>query len=65
MIAARIIAGIGVGFSTVAVPILQTETLPANNRGAMLVVQSGLIIIGVAIASWLCFGCLYANSSLQ
>ena len=31
----------------------------------MLVVQSGLIIIGVAIASWLCFGCLYANSSLQ
>jgi MFS family permease len=27
MIAARIIAGMGVGFSTVAVPILQTETL--------------------------------------
>jgi MFS family permease len=65
MIAARIIAGAGVGFSTVAVPILQTETLPANNRGAMLVVQSGLIIIGVAFASWLCFGCLYASSSLQ
>ena len=65
MVAARIIAGIGVGFSTVAIPILQTETLPANNRGALLVVQSGLIIIGVAIASWLCFACLYANSSLQ
>lgn len=65
MIAARIIAGAGVGFSTVAVPILQTETLPASNRGAMLVVQSGLIIIGVAIASWLCFGCLYADNSLQ
>jgi MFS family permease len=57
--------GCGVGFSTVAVPILQTETLPAHNRGSMLVIQSGLIIIGVAIASWLCFGCLYANSSLQ
>ncbi|KAK3686461.1 hypothetical protein LTR37_019780 [Vermiconidia calcicola] len=65
MVVARIIAGVGVGFSTVAVPILQTETLPAHNRGAMLVVQSGLIIIGVATASWLCFGCLYANSSLQ
>ncbi|KAK5174697.1 uncharacterized protein LTR77_001779 [Saxophila tyrrhenica] len=65
MIAARIIAGIGVGFSTVAVPILQTETLPAHNRGAMLVVQSGLIIIGVAIASWLCFGCLYSDTSMQ
>lgn len=27
MVAARIITGVGVGFSTVAVPILQTETL--------------------------------------
>ncbi|KAF7188248.1 Sugar transporter STL1 [Pseudocercospora fuligena] len=65
MAAARVIAGVGVGLSTVAVPILQSETLPSHNRGALLVVQSALIIIGVAIASWLCFGCLYANSSLQ
>lgn len=65
MVAARIIAGIGVGFSTVAVPILQTETLPAHSRGSMLVVQSGLIIIGVCTASWLCFGCLYAPGSMQ
>jgi hypothetical protein len=27
MVAARIVTGVGVGFSTVAVPILQTETL--------------------------------------
>lgn len=65
MFASRIIAGVGVGFSTVAVPILQSETLPAHNRGALLVVQSALIIIGVAIASWLCFATLYANSSMQ
>ncbi|KAK5123953.1 hypothetical protein LTR85_002150 [Meristemomyces frigidus] len=65
MLAARIIAGAGVGLSTVAVPILQSETLPSHNRGALLVVQSGLIIIGVAIASWLCFATLFANSSLQ
>ena len=65
MFVSRIIAGIGVGLSTVAVPILQAETLPAHNRGALLVVQSALIIIGVAIASWLCFATLYANSSMQ
>ncbi|KAF2857203.1 general substrate transporter [Piedraia hortae CBS 480.64] len=65
MIVARIIAGIGVGLSTVAVPILQSETLPARNRGALLVVQSALIIIGVVVASWLCFATLYAHSSLQ
>lgn len=65
MAVARIIAGIGVGLSTVAVPILQSETLPSHNRGALLVVQSALIIIGVAIASWLCFATLFAESSLQ
>ncbi|KAF2726191.1 sugar transporter STL1 [Polychaeton citri CBS 116435] len=65
MIAARIIAGIGVGFSTVAVPILQSETLPSHNRGSLLVVQSALIIIGVAIASWLCFATLFSSTSLQ
>ena len=65
MAVARVIAGVGVGFSTVAVPILQSETLPSHNRGALLVVQSALIIIGVAIASWLCFATLFANSSLQ
>lgn len=65
MFVARIIGGVGVGLSTVAVPILQSETLPAHKRGALLVVQSALIIIGVALASWLCFACLYAQSSLQ
>ncbi|CAG5137575.1 uncharacterized protein ALTATR162_LOCUS156 [Alternaria atra] len=65
MFVARIIGGVGVGLSTVAVPILQSETLPAHNRGALLVVQSALIIIGVAIASWLCFATLYADSSIQ
>ena len=65
MFAARIIAGVGVGFSTVAVPILQSETLPAHNRGSLFVVQSALIIIGVALASWICFATLHADSSLQ
>ena len=65
MFVSRIIGGVGVGLSTVAVPILQSETLPAHNRGSLLVVQSALIIIGVAVASWLCFATLYADSSLQ
>lgn len=65
MAVARVIAGCGVGLSTVSVPILQSETLPSHNRGALLVVQSALIIIGVAFASWLCFATLYADSSLQ
>lgn len=65
MFVTRIITGVGVGFSTVAIPILQAETLPSHNRGALLVVQSALIIIGVAVASWMCFATLYAESSMQ
>ncbi|KAJ4397457.1 hypothetical protein N0V93_001685 [Gnomoniopsis smithogilvyi] len=65
MFVTRIITGTGVGLSTVAIPILQSESLPAHNRGALLVVQSALIIIGVAVASWLCFATLYADSSMQ
>lgn len=61
----RIIAGVGVGLSTVAVPILQAETLPAYNRGALLVVQSLLIVAGIAISSWICLGTLFADSDLQ
>jgi len=65
MFVSRIICGVGVGLATVAVPILQSETLPAHNRGALMVIQTALIIIGVAVASWLCFATLYANNSLQ
>ncbi|KAM0544349.1 hypothetical protein ACHAPJ_011885 [Fusarium lateritium] len=65
MFVSRIIAGIGIGLSTVAVPILQSETLPAHKRGALLVVQSLLIPGGIAVASWVCLGTLYAESSMQ
>ncbi|KIW23726.1 uncharacterized protein PV07_11904 [Cladophialophora immunda] len=65
MFVARIISGLGVGFSTVAVPILQSETLPAHNRGSLLVFQSVLIPSGVALASWVCLGTLYAPGSMQ
>lgn len=65
MFAARVIAGIGVGMSTVAVPILQAETLPPRNRGAMLVFQTALANTGVAVASWISFATLFTESSAQ
>lgn len=65
MFVSRITAGVGVGLSTVAVPILRSETLSAHNRGALLVVQGALIVFGSTVASWLCFATLHANNSLQ
>jgi MFS family permease len=65
MFVARIIAGIGLGLSTVAVPILQSETLPAHNRGALFIVQIVVVLSGVATASWLCFATLHSSTSMQ
>ncbi len=65
MFASRIVAGVGVDFSIVVVPILQSETFPAHNRGALLVVQVVLTVGGSALASWLCFATRYASSSVQ
>jgi MFS family permease len=53
MFVARIIGGVGVGLSTVAVPILQSETLPAHNRGALLVSNMSL----AADLELMCLGC--------
>lgn len=65
MFVGRIIAGMGIGMGTVAVPILQAETLPPRNRGAMLVFQTALANSGVAVASWVSFGTLFAGGSAQ
>ncbi|KAJ5102691.1 hypothetical protein N7532_003220 [Penicillium argentinense] len=42
MFVSRIIADIGIGLSTVVVPILQPETPPAHNSGSLLAVQGAL-----------------------
>lgn len=65
MFVGRIIAGIGVGCATVAVPILQSETLPARKRGALLVIQSALCLVGISVASWLCLATSFSNSSFR
>lgn len=39
MAIARVIAGLGIGCMTVAVPIIQSESLPAHLRGSLMVVQ--------------------------
>lgn len=65
MFASRIISGVGVGFATVAVPIIQSETVPAHKRGALLMLQGLTVGIGIALASWLCFAASFSPTDFD
>ncbi|RKL41530.1 hypothetical protein BFJ72_g5422 [Fusarium proliferatum] len=65
LIAGRIITGIGVGTNTAIIPSWQAEVSSAHSRGALITVEAALIIFGLAISNWICFGASHATSSLQ
>lgn len=65
LFAARIVAGIGTGFATCAVPLLQSETVPARKRGALLMLQALTVGLGIAVATWVCFGTSHVSSSFD
>ena len=53
MIISRIVTGIGNGMNTVNVPIWQSESFKAHNRGAMLIIQSALIALGHPLSTFM------------
>ncbi len=51
MIVGRIIAGIGNGLNTIAIPIWQSETAKPSNRGKLIVLQLVTNIFGIVITN--------------
>lgn len=51
MIVGRVVAGIGNGMNTIAIPIWQSETAPAHNRGKLIVAQLVTNIAGIVITN--------------
>lgn len=51
MIVGRIVAGIGNGMNTIAIPIWQSETAKAENRGKLIVLQLVTNIFGIVITN--------------
>jgi MFS family permease len=47
MIVGRIIAGLGTGMNTTAVPMWQSETAKPNHRGKLIVLQLVLVLFGM------------------
>ncbi|KAJ4250903.1 hypothetical protein NW762_011553 [Fusarium torreyae] len=63
MIVGRIVAGIGNGMNTIAIPIWQAETAEAHNRGKLIVLQLVTNIFGIVITNWMNYGFTYIPNS--
>ena len=51
MIIGRVVAGVGNGMNTIAIPIWQAETAKAHNRGKLIVLQLVTNIFGIVITN--------------
>ncbi|KAJ3529024.1 hypothetical protein NM208_g9945 [Fusarium decemcellulare] len=59
MIVGRVVAGVGNGMNTIAIPIWQSETARAEHRGKLIVLQLVLNIFGIVITNWMNYGFTY------
>ena len=54
--AGRVIAGIGVGFLVMIIPLYQAEIAHPSIRGSVTALQQFMLGIGALVASWTTFG---------
>jgi MFS family permease len=55
-VAGRTIQGLGVGFLSMTVPIIQTEIAAPHRRGLMIGIQYTMLIGGYALSCWVDYG---------
>jgi Sugar (and other) transporter len=60
MIIGRIVAGLGTGMNTTAIPMSQSETSQAKQRGKLIIIQLVLVLGGIVITNWMNFGFTFA-----
>ncbi|TRM59170.1 general substrate transporter [Schizophyllum amplum] len=65
LIVGRLLGGVGIGLLSSTAPLYISEISPPHVRGALLVWEQIMIVIGVVIAYWLTFGTRYINSAVS
>jgi sugar porter (SP) family MFS transporter len=63
MIVGRIVAGLGVGMNSAAVPIWQSETCKPEHRGKLIALQLVLVIGGIMLTNWINLGFTYVQDN--
>ena len=61
----RVISGVGNGMNTATIPVWQSETSQAKNRGLLVCLEGAVIAVGTFVAYWIDFGLSYVDSSVQ
>lgn len=51
MIVGRVVAGVGNGMNTIAIPIWQSETARPKDRGKLIVAQMVINVFGIVITN--------------
>ncbi|RAH47571.1 general substrate transporter [Aspergillus brunneoviolaceus CBS 621.78] len=64
LIVGRFITGLGFGAVTATGPNWQSETTTPKLRGFIVMLQSGFLAIGLAVAGWLEYGLAFAEGSV-
>ncbi|KAJ5658868.1 hypothetical protein N7507_005319 [Penicillium longicatenatum] len=63
MIVGRVIAGVGNGMNTIAIPIWQTETARPQDRGKLIVAQLVTNVFGIVLTNWMNYGFTFIPES--
>ncbi|KAF9875672.1 hypothetical protein CkaCkLH20_06604 [Colletotrichum karsti] len=63
MIIGRLVGGVGNGMNTAAIPVWQSETAAAHQRGRIMVLQLALNQVGNVTANWLNYGMTFIASN--
>ncbi|TKA58250.1 hypothetical protein B0A49_11727 [Cryomyces minteri] len=61
MIIARVIAGLGIGMESAAIPMWQSETCKPQHRGKLVALQLVLVIGGIVLTEWINLGFSYIS----
>ncbi|GAA6059113.1 hypothetical protein JCM10212_003860 [Sporobolomyces blumeae] len=65
MVLGRVLAGNGVGFLSMAVPVYQSEISPAEHRGRLACIEFTLNIVGYCSSIWIDYFASYLTSDLS
>lgn len=64
LVLGRIVTGLGNGANTSTVPMWQSETTQAHNRGRLVMIEGALISGGIMISYWIDLGLSFAPGSV-
>ncbi|KAG5355339.1 Sugar transporter STL1 [Yarrowia sp. C11] len=62
-IVGRVVSGIGNGFITATVPMLQSECAKPERRGKLVMLEGALITAGIALSYWIDFGFYWVRTN--